>query len=361
MNTSVQKPKAQSNQVSIYLVYLAFLFLPWLFYPPGLIDVIVTLAAAAIYLPLHLRVHQKENPYRLYFIAAIAALGVAIAPFQNGYSVFHIYAAAAAGLISPLRTSRIAFGVCIIVYLGSGLLFDRYSLEIVVGLVISVIVWVSTLSEAQVQANHEQAERERELDSQHASLVERERIARDLHDLLGHTLTLISLKADLANRLLETDSDGAKTAIADIQSSSRQALADVRATLSGITATNAGQEIANAKAALKAAEIELTINGSIPEATPELSEEAVSAIGLTIREAITNIVRHSSATAVTVSFKNDGKEFGVTISDNGTSSDLTEGNGLVGLRRRLESLGGLLSVGKNADVSGIKIQATLPA
>jgi len=99
-------------------------------------------------------------------------------------------------------------------------------------------------------------------------------------------LTLVSLKADLAGRLIESDPAGAKTAIEDIQSSSRKALTDVRATLSGVTATSIKQEMANAKAALRAAEIELTIVGDIPE----LSQDADSAIGLTIREAITNVV-----------------------------------------------------------------------
>jgi len=358
MNAPSPDSKAESNQQKLYLVYLAFLFLPWLFYPPQAVDVIVTAIATAIYIPLHFRALKAESPNRLYLIAAIATLGVAMAPFQNGYSVFHIYAAAAAGYLQPLRISRITLGVCILAYAGSGLFFDRYTLEIVVGLVISVIVWTSTLADAQLQATHEQAERERTLDAQQASIVERERIARDLHDLLGHTLTLVSLKADLAGRLIDTDPTSAKSAIEDIQSSSRQALADVRATLRGVTATSSAQEISNAVAALKAAEIELKIVGN----SPDLSPEADSAIGLTIREAITNIVRHSSATAVTITFDSSHSDYGVTITDNGDALAVNEGNGLSGLRKRLEALGGILSVGKNrSSESGIQIQATLPA
>ncbi len=355
MNPLSPESKAESNQQTLHLIYLAFLFLPWLFYPPRVIDVVVALLAVAIYLPLHFQALKTENPNRLYFIAAIATLGVAMAPFQNGYSVFHIYAVAAAGYLQPLRVSRITLGVCILAFAGSGLLFDRYTLEIVVGMVISIIVWTSTLADAQLHAVHEQAERERTLDSQQASIVERERIARDLHDLLGHTLTLVSLKADLAGRLIDTDPASARSAIEDIQSSSRQALADVRATLRGVVATSSEQEIANAIDALNAADIKLTTEGYLPG----LSPEADSAIGLTIREAITNIVRHSSATAVTISF--DSNRPGVTITDNGDALAVNEGNGLSGLRRRLEALGGILSVGKNRlGDSGIKIQATLP-
>ena len=281
-----------------------------------------------------------------------------MAPFANGFSVYHIYAAAVAGYVRPLQRSGITLGLCILAYAGSGLYFERYNLEIVVGLVISIVVWVATFSDAELHATHEQAERARTLDAQQASLIERERIARDLHDLLGHTLTLVSLKADLASRLVDTDSARAKEAIADIQSSSRKALSDVRETLSGLTVTSIVQECDNAEAALRSANIALSVVGDYPALAPD----ADTAIGLTIREATTNIVRHSSATQVTMTFTNDEQGIGITIADNGAAHDLTEGNGLTGLRSRLEALGGILRVAENrAAGSGVQIQATVPA
>jgi len=353
MSATAQK-KTIPDRPRLYLVYLVFLFLPWLFVTPRPLDIAVAFAATVVYVPLHFLSFSAEGNRKLVFIAAIAAIGVAMAPFINGYSVFHIYAAAATGYVRPVRTCAITLGLTMVVYITSGLFFDRYILEIIVGLVISIVVWVSTFSDADAHAAHAQAERERTLEAQQASMIERERIARDLHDLLGHTLTLVSLKADLAGRLIETDPSRAKAEIESIQVSSRQALADVRATLSGLTSTSVRQELENGEAALSAAGIRLVTTGSYPDLPPDRD----TAAGLMIREAVTNVVRHSSASSVTIMFKKDADTFAIMISDDGGSEGIIEGNGLSGLRKRLEGLGGQLMV---SETDGVQIQAVLPA
>jgi len=355
MRPDATQKKMITDRPGLYLIYLVFLFLPWLFYTPGSIDAAVTIAAAVIYLPLHFACFKAEDSYKLWLIGATAALGISVAPFINGYSVFHIYAAAATGYVRPVRLSGAILGLCTLVYVASGFFFDRYIPEIVMGLVISIVVWISTFSDAEANAAHEQAERERTLETQQASLVERERIARDLHDLLGHTLTLVALKADLARRLIDADPDRAKAEIESIQSSSREALSDVRKALSGLTSTNVKEELKNAEIALKVAQIELRVTGQYPK----LSADQDTAIGLIIREAVTNVVRHSSANLVTVTFDDQESVIGVTVSDNGSSQGIImEGNGLSGLRRRLEVLGGALSI---RETGGIQVRATLPA
>jgi len=213
MTQQTTQKKIMFDRPGIYLVYLVFLFLPWFFIAPEPIDIAASIAAIAIYLPLHFACFKAEGRRKFLMIGAISALGVLIAPFNVGYSVFHIYAASFTGFVRPTKTSAIILCLCVIVFVASGLVFERYLLEIVVGMVISIVVWVSTFSEAETKAAHAQAEKERTLEAQQASLVERERIARDLHDLLGHTLTLVSLKADLAGRLIETDPDRAKAEI----------------------------------------------------------------------------------------------------------------------------------------------------
>ena len=353
MTDDQSKENGLRTRPAVHLVYLVFLFLPWLFYPPGTIDVIATLLAAAVFIPIHFAGYNAKGRRRLWFIAAIALIGVAASTFSNGYSVFHIYAAASAGFLRPIRTSGIVLGLATLAFVASGLLAERFVLEIIIGMVISIVIWLSCFSEAETNAAYQQAERERKIEAQQASLIERERIARDLHDLLGHTLTLVSLKADLAGRLIDSDPQRAKAEIDNIQLSSRQALSDVRATLSGLTSTSVKQELKNGEAALKAAGVDLIINGAIKNLPPEKD----TALGLMIREATTNVVRHSKASIVTISFDQKSDEVDIVFADNGDADGILEGNGLYGLRSRLEAMGGVLSV---KEIGGLQLMATLP-
>lgn len=354
MMKTVKPKRAQPQRPSIHLVYLVFLFLPWLFFPPTRIDVLVAIAATLVYLPVHFGGFITEGPRKIWFIAVTAVLGIAVGPFHTGFSVFHIYAAAMAGFLRPFKLSGLVFAGCAIVFVASGLLLNHHILELAIGLIISIVVWISTLSDAEERELYQQAERERTLEAQQASLVERERIARDLHDLLGHTLTLVALKADLAGRLIDTDIVRAKQEIESIQTSSREALSDVRITLRGLTSTNIKRELENGRSALEAAGVALHVQGEYPS----LSADRDTAFGLLIREAVTNIVRHSSATEATIRFNTEDDVFKVTVSDNGEAGSVIEGSGLSGLRARLEALGGMFSV---SETGGIHLHASLPA
>ena len=126
--------------------------------------------------------------------------------------------------------------------------------------------------------------------------AERERIGRDLHDILGHSLTAISIKAGLAARLVDLDPAAAKAQIAEIEQVSRQALADVRTTASGMREVRLATEIASARSVLLAAGIE----SRMPSALPPLSDQASELMGYVVREAVTNVVRHSRAGVCTV-------------------------------------------------------------
>ena len=126
--------------------------------------------------------------------------------------------------------------------------------------------------------------------------AERERIGRDLHDILGHSLTAISIKAGLAARLVDLDPAAAKAQIAEIEQVSRQALADVRTTASGMREVRLATEIASARSVLLAAGIE----SRMPSALPPLSDELSELMGYVVREAVTNVVRHSRAGVCTI-------------------------------------------------------------
>jgi two-component system sensor histidine kinase DesK len=183
--------------------------------------------------------------------------------------------------------------------------------------------------------------------------AERERIGRDLHDILGHSLTAISIKAGLAARLVDLDPAAAKAQIAEIEQVSRQALADVRTTASGMREVRLATEIASARSVLLAAGIE----SRMPSALPPLSDELSELMGYVVREAVTNVVRHSRAGECTVVVESSAVE--VRDDGRGLGSEVTSGSGLMGLRSRVETVGGTLRVGPGAS-GGTILRADFP-
>jgi two-component system sensor histidine kinase DesK len=170
---------------------------------------------------------------------------------------------------------------------------------------------------------------------------ERTRIARDLHDLLGHSLTAITVKAGLARRLSEHgEPDRAATEIGEVERLSRRTLADVRAAVAGHREITLANEVATAREVLRAAGILAELPGSVDIVDPGLSE----LFGWVLREGITNVVRHSRAAHCTVVL---GPGW-IEISDDGRGGlafpGSGAGSGLVGLRERVAAAGGAVEV-----------------
>lgn len=189
--------------------------------------------------------------------------------------------------------------------------------------------------------------------------AERERIARDLHDLLGHTLTVITVKLDLARRLLSrdlsSDLERARNEIAEAEQTARNALADVREAVAGYRAGGLDAEISRARRSLLSADVQLTTT----IAPVHLSSSQVDVLCLTLREAATNIVRHAHATVCHVALLEKDGTIHFTIEDNGVGGQIREGNGLRGMRERLQSVAGTMKLTASAD-GGTSLEITLP-
>ena len=166
---------------------------------------------------------------------------------------------------------------------------------------------------------------------------ERSRIARDLHDLLGHSLTTITVKAGLARRLATRDPERAAEEIAEVEELSRRSLADVRAAVSGYRDVTLAGELASAREVLSAAGVTAELPGAVDVVDPRLAE----LFGWVVREGITNVVRHARAQRCTVSL---GRNW-VEIVDDGRGGTAGAGNGLTGLRERVEAVGGTVQAG----------------
>ena len=196
-----------------------------------------------------------------------------------------------------------------------------------------------------------------------ATNEERLRLARDLHDLTGHSLSTITLKAELAQRMLAKARDAAPDGptprldaalreVEEIEQVSRQTLTDIRQAVSGYRRATLAVEVASAYAALDAAGIKLDAAPAVAAATGEFDPRSESALAWSLREAVTNAIRHSNAGRVEVTLDQVGDEMVLTVRNNGrglaaTVGDTDEcgGHGLTGLRERLDAVGGRLSVG----------------
>ncbi len=182
---------------------------------------------------------------------------------------------------------------------------------------------------------------------------ERSRIARDLHDLLGHSLTTITVKAGLARRLAGLDPDRAAEEIAAVEQLSRRTLGEVRAAVAGYREVTLAGELASAHEVLRASGIDARLPGAIDA----VDADAVEPFGWVVREAVTNVVRHSRAVTCTITV---GPRW-IEIVDNGQGAAATrgDGHGLRGLQERLEPLGGTVSA--NATTHGWVVRAELAA
>jgi two-component system sensor histidine kinase DesK len=170
---------------------------------------------------------------------------------------------------------------------------------------------------------------------------ERNRFARDLHDILGHSLTVITVKAELAGKLIAANPARAAAEVADVESLARAALADVRAAVAGYRELSLAGELVSARAALQAAEIK----ADLPTAVDEVPEENRELFAWMVREGVTNVVRHSGAKRCTIRISATQIE----VLDDGkgpTPGGGASGHGLVGLRERADQAGASVQVGQ---------------
>ena len=188
-----------------------------------------------------------------------------------------------------------------------------------------------------------------------AATDERLRIARDLHDLLGHSLSLIVLKSEVAKRIAPHDFDKTMQEVKDIESVARQALADVREAVSGYRQRNLTEELDNARAVLAAAGMNPIVRTS---GTP-LPDVIDGLFGWAVREGVTNVVRHSRATQVEIGVSRTRKGALLEITDNGAGPAGPPGNGISGLTERIAAAGGTVQAGRGPD-GGFQLSVTVP-
>ncbi|MEU4034670.1 sensor histidine kinase [Streptomyces collinus] len=297
-------------------------------------------------------------------ISLLAVLGV-LAPLLSytlggAWLGLFIYLSVACGATLPLRAAYWAIPAAAVTMYLVGLHSDVQEARDL--LLLTLLIGFAMTGVGQLVRTTIELRRARATVAQLAANEERLRLARDLHDLLGHSLSLITLKSELAGRMLPGHPDKAAQQVADIEQVSRQALVDVREAVTGYRRPRLAAELAGAQVALTAAGVLAEVPAD-PDLTG-IAEEAESTLAWTLREAVTNVVRHSGADRCLVQLLRrqtlDGPVLELTVEDNGSGgSGKGPGNGLTGLTERLEKVGGALEAGRIRH--GFRLLARVPA
>ncbi|MGS1077864.1 sensor histidine kinase [Pseudoxanthomonas beigongshangi] len=315
-----------------------------------------TLASYAVFLVLFHGAYYRDRRYMLFNALGMAALGYALTPFNPGAQSYMIYACAFVAFSGPARHAVTWMLILLAMYsiewiaLGWPLIYLASTLMVgfAVGLM-NISFARKAQADAALMLSHEEVRRL-------AAMAERERIGRDLHDLLGHTLSLVALKSDLAGKLLDRDLVAARREIDEVSRVARDALAQVRSAVTGIRAAGLAAELASARLLLESDGVTMICPAEIPPLSPE--QETV--LALTVREAVTNLQRHARASTARVELEATADRLRLRIEDNGRGGAIVPGNGLSGMRERLEVLGGSLRIDARPG-RGTVLEASLPA
>ncbi|MEU7847273.1 histidine kinase [Micromonospora parva] len=283
-------------------------------------------------------------------LALLFAVGLASLPGTGGdWLATVVYVAAAAVFLLPRWEALAIVLLCAAIPVLASWLVPGWEAE--KGIVFAVLLASFAMFgfSQLAQRNSELRAAQQEI-GRLAVAEERARAARDLHDILGHSLTVVAIKAELAGRLIEVDRDRAAAEIAEVEALARAALADVRQTVGAYREVSLGAELAGARSALAAA----GIAADLPVELPELPEEWDRLFGWAVREGVTNVVRHSGARCCVIRVHPDRVE----ISDDGRgpSTPDASGHGLIGLRERARRLDAVVTVGRRPPGDGFLLR-----
>jgi two-component system sensor histidine kinase DesK len=320
-----------------WLIFLVFFYIQPIAEHASWRSLLLTNVELVFFLVLYFGIFWARPPLNYAILLGMAAMGLGLGTSNTGASVFIIFTAAfIPWIFERAKSAVIALTVLAVVIVTHGVILRPANGFSITSLVVALGVGLSNTHFAvRNRADHKLRLAHEEIEHL-AKAAERERIARDLHDVLGHTLTLISVKSTLAGKLLDKDPAKAKSEIADIEKVSREAMAEIRNTLRGYSTYKLSDELQRGQAALESAGVAVNMeSGEVPLTA---AQESVAA--LIMREAVTNVLRHAQARHCSLRVARNNGTCVLEIQDDGCGGITNEGNGLRGMRERVEALGG---------------------
>jgi two-component system, NarL family, sensor histidine kinase DesK len=339
----------------LWWLYLGFFFVQPIVDHVGSKRWFFDVLGALVFLILYWGIFLLERPRPLVHVGGMLLLGVLFLPYNMGGSTFFIFAAAMVPFMVSTQTRAIAgLGLigavaaieALLLHVGGWGLFWAAGFPMFIG--------AGNVFFAERNRMNRELRRANEEIENLAKVAERERIARDLHDVLGHTLSVITLKSELAGKLIDRDPQRAGKEIREVEQISRQALTEVRDAIRGYRSQGLVAELAQAKTTLETAGLTVQCDAATTVKLPAVQESVLS---LAVREAVTNVVRHAQARTCRMRLEQQNGSCRLEIHDDGCGSSNGEGNGLRGMRERVEMLGGTL---QRSTAAGTTLTITLP-
>jgi len=340
----------------IWLIFSLYYFVPVYYMnldtPRYIFLIGAYLAFVILYLwATTLKTHQMWKP-----ILAIMAIALIVTPISPGSSSIFPYIGFLIGFSYSTRTYLVLLGTSIVGIIALHFYY-LYPVPFFAFPAISGIVTISLwgyIERIRLSSRVRWLQSREEI-QQLAVIAERERIARDLHDILGHTLSSIALKAELAEKLLKQEKkEDAQQHVAELHKIARESLSLVRQTVSGYKHRGLSGEVIQLCDKLRQNGFSVDINGEIPT----LSPRAETALILALTELTTNVLRHSNGNHCQLSFAVSSDNVTISMQDNGCTRSITPGNGLNGIQERLHALAGDISAHIN---NGCRFDISLPA
>ncbi len=336
--------------------YLLMLFLPAFLPKFSGLNWLNTIFSMVIFLPMYFGFFWLRGWRKISMLFLMTMLSVWLMRYNPFGLVYVIYAGVLSVCFSPRKSIAVLLGCSLFFALLAYFAMPIEKFEI--GLTVATIwfsalgsYWMVAFARRNLALKLSQDEIRRL-----AQVAERERISRDLHDLLGHTLSVIALKAELATRLADRDHNAAKREIAEVAKVARAALAEVRSAVTGMRARGLQAELANARLALDAVEVGFEYHNEVEQ----LPASIESTLAWILREAVTNVIRHAQARRCKAKISTVDESIVFQIEDDGVGTDQDKiESGLRGLRERIAKLNGELSTVTSIG-NGMQLRVRLP-
>ena len=340
----------------VWLIFSLWYFVPLYYTPMDGLEMGWLVGAYFLFVGFYVWAIQSKPQNIWKSVAAMVLLAIVITPYSQGSSTFFSYIGFVIGFSYRTKTWLTITAALIALILCLHYQFDYpfpfFAFPALSGLIsIGIIGYVERM---RMDARFNLLKSHQEIE-QLAVIAERERIARDLHDILGHTLSSIALKAELAEKLLAQEKhDAAKQHLSELHQIARNSLSLVRQTVSGYKHRGLSGEVMELCERLRQKGFVVELNGDIPQ----LSPRAETAVILALTELTTNILRHSKGDHCQIEFSKHCDRIQVTMRDNGIVKSLVPGNGLQGIQERLHALAGDLQSSIN---KGCEFIISLPS
>ncbi|GIU12843.1 two-component sensor histidine kinase [Shewanella sp. c952] len=325
----------------VYLVNLVFYLIPIFVTNMLPWEIALSLAALIPFVYCYFWAYRSTtaNAYRP--ILAMITIGVLVTPINTGSLSLFTFAGFFIGFFYPLRTAIFSLIglITLLSLLNAGLNVDHYYWVIYGAGLIAGIGLFGVAERKRVEHKCKEKKSQAEI-KQLATMLERERIARDLHDIMGHSLSSISLKAELAEKLIANNqTEQARQQLTELNCIARDSLSQIRQTVSGYKHKGLAASVTQLCQTLRDKGLSVSLFGEIPKLDPELETQLI----LSLTELCSNIVRHSKGTRCELHFEQTTTELRIVISDDGCPSQIEQGNGLTGINERLAKFKGALS------------------